>query len=183
MTLDQLCELFAVSHKDFAHNPAPLAKSEQKSYYRIGNLDKDCEFVRNFNTCHSPAMAYSNLADIEVNGKQYISRIPLYIMMKVRGNQSATQKQDDAQAFEVRESLTAYAIEFLKWLLHYKRKHPNDDSLRGIVLEDIIIGGIPVRYNGWWILGIMFTKVNHLTECITAENYLDIDPATLQPRN
>lgn len=171
MRIEELIEAFARDHKDFNHNPNPDAKPEEKAFYLIAAVDEDCDFVRNFNRAHSPCIAYSNLADAEVKNGQVRMARTIYFMMKAKGNLAKTQKQDDEQAFRIREAINEYILEFVAWLQYQKRKASSPSDIPSISYDSIDWGGIPMRYNGWWVVGLSFYEVIELRRCLVREHF------------
>ena len=53
---------FACAHKDFAHD-IEATKTKDKAYYAVAYFELDNEFVRNFNTAHSPAIVVRDMVE------------------------------------------------------------------------------------------------------------------------
>ena len=62
--LDNLLEQWATVYRPLSHTPG--AKSDHRTFFRIGMIDQNSEFIRNFATTPSPAMAYATHIDAEL---------------------------------------------------------------------------------------------------------------------
>jgi hypothetical protein len=60
--LDNLLERWAELYTPLSHT-----KDGRKSFFRIGMIDANSYFVRNFNTCPPSCMAYATHVDAEIN--------------------------------------------------------------------------------------------------------------------
>ena len=99
--LDNLLERWAELYTPLSHT-----KDGQKSFFRIGMIDANSYFVRNFNTCPSSCMAYATHVDAEINKqnpKQLTYRHAIYFLQKQpAGTLSKTQITDEEGATEAR---------------------------------------------------------------------------------
>ena len=99
--LDNLLERWAELYTPLSHT-----KDGQKSFFRIGMIDANSYFVRNFNTCPPSCMAYATHVNAEINKqnpKQLIYRHVIYFLQKQpAGTLSKTQITDEEGATEAR---------------------------------------------------------------------------------
>ena len=99
--LDNLLERWAELYTPLSHT-----KDGRKSFFRIGMIDANSYFVRNFNTCPSSCMAYATHVDAEINKqnpKQLSYRHVVYFLQKQpAGTLSKTQITDEEGATEAR---------------------------------------------------------------------------------
>jgi len=99
--LDNLLERWAELYTPLSHT-----KDGKKSFFRIGMIDANSYFVRNFNTCPSSCMAYATHVDAEINKqnpKQLSYRHVVYFLQKQpAGTLSKTQITDEEGATEAR---------------------------------------------------------------------------------
>ena len=102
--LDNLLEQWAQLYRPLSHTPG--AKSDHRTFFRIAMIDQNSEFVRNFTTTPSPAMAYATHIDAELaaqNPKAISYRHVIYFMVKQQaGTLSKTQATDELSATEAR---------------------------------------------------------------------------------
>jgi len=105
--LDNILERWAELYEPLKHNsPEPKGKGLRKSFLRIGMIDADSYFVRNFNQMHTACCAYVTHVDAEVN-KQNIKQVSyrhiIYMMQKQpAGTLAKTQITDEEGATEAR---------------------------------------------------------------------------------
>ena len=101
--LDNLLERWAEIYTPLKHN-----EDGKKSFFRIGMIDANSYFVRNFTSCPSSCMAYATHVDAEINKqnpKQISYRHVIYFLQKQpAGNLSKTQITDELGATEARFS-------------------------------------------------------------------------------
>jgi hypothetical protein len=99
--LDNLLERWAELYTPLSHT-----KDGRKSFFRIGMIDANSYFVRNFNTCPPSCMAYATHVDAEINKqnpKQLSYRHVIYFLQKQpAGTLSKTQITDEEGATEAR---------------------------------------------------------------------------------
>ena len=99
--LDNLLERWAELYTPLSHT-----KDGPKSFFRIGMIDANSYFVRNFNTCPPSCMAYATHVNAEINKqnpKQLIYRHVIYFLQKQpAGTLSKTQITDEEGATEAR---------------------------------------------------------------------------------
>ena len=99
--LDNILERWAELYTPLSHT-----KDGKKSFFRIGMIDANSYFVRNFNTCPPSCMAYATHVDAEINKqntKQLTYRHVIYFLQKQpAGTLSKTQITDEEGATEAR---------------------------------------------------------------------------------
>lgn len=95
----------------------PEKMKEHPAFFRIGMIDANSYFVRNFNTCPPACVAYATHVDAEINKqnpKQLIYRHVIYFLQKQpAGTLSKTQITDELGATESRFSTDDMAQDLL----------------------------------------------------------------------
>lgn len=173
--LEYYTQYFAVAHKDFCHD-VEAKKSSEKAYYAVAYFEKDNEFVRNYNTAHSPAVVVRDMVETFERDNKLIGMRDIYFIGKVNGNMNKTQKQDDEQIVELRRQLRVYALEFRDWLRTQRREK---NVLRDLLLDEATIVGMEERFNGWH--GVCFSVPQILpVGCLNRGNFRPVDPETLK---
>jgi hypothetical protein len=113
--LDNLLERWAELYTPLSHT-----KDGRKSFFRIGMIDANSYFVRNFNTCPPSCMAYATHVDAEINKqnpKQLSYRHVVYFLQKQpAGTLSKTQITDEEGATEARFSTDDMAQDLIALL-------------------------------------------------------------------
>lgn len=134
--LDYLLERWAELYTPLSHT-----KDGQKSFFRIGMIDANSYFVRNFNTCPPSCMAYATHVDAEINKqnpKQLTYRHVIYFLQKQpAGTLSKTQITDEEGATEARFA-TDDMVQDLIALLATMKGLANGKSLPASVLGDSV---------------------------------------------
>ena len=106
--LDNILERWAELYTPLSHNSVSSGSpaGARKSFFRIGMIDANSYFVRNFNTCPPSCMAYATHVDAEINKqnpKQLTYRHAIYFLQKQpAGTLSKTQITDEEGATEAR---------------------------------------------------------------------------------
>ena len=120
--LDNLLEQWATIYRPLSHTPG--AKSDHRTFFRIGMIDQNSEFIRNFATTPSPAMAYATHIDAELaaqNPKAVSYRHVIYFMAKQQsGTLSKTQATDELSATEARFQTDDMVQDLLAYLFALK---------------------------------------------------------------
>lgn len=120
--LDDILEHWAQIYRPLRHNPA--AKSDHRTFFRISMIDANSEFVRNFATTPSPAMAYATHIDAELaaqNPKAISYRHVIYFMVKqTAGTLSKTAATDELAATEARFQTDDLVQDLLAYLFLMK---------------------------------------------------------------
>lgn len=102
--LDNILERWATLYAPLSHDADPAAK--HRTFFRISMIDANSEFVRNFATTPSPAMAYSTHYNAEMgeqNPNVIRYRHAIYFMVKQQsGTLSKTAATNDLAATEAR---------------------------------------------------------------------------------
>lgn len=134
--LDNLLERWAELYTPLSHT-----KDGQKSFFRIGMIDANSYFVRNFNTCPPSCMAYATHVDAEINKqntKQLTYRHVIYFLQKQpAGTLSKTQITNEEGATEARFA-TDDMVQDLIALLATMKGLANGKSLPASVLGDSV---------------------------------------------
>ena len=192
--LDDILEHWATLYRPLSHTPG--AKSDHRTFFRIAMIDQNSEFVRNFTTTPSPAMAYATHIDAELaaqNPKAITYRHVIYFMVKQQaGTLSKTQATDELSATEARFLCDDLVQDLLAFLFALKgmaggKTPPADDTvlsgfsaeittetregLRGLQLDQAHWGTLPVMLNGWQICGLTIEQITPRRLCLTPSRY------------
>lgn len=104
--LDNILERWAMAYKPLSHNPSAEARPEERSFFRISMIDGNSYFVRNFQTVHSPAMAYVTLVDAELEQQNHkvidYRHVIFFMVRQAPGDLSRNLVTDDMAATEAR---------------------------------------------------------------------------------
>lgn len=189
--LDPIIEHWATIYKPISHSADK--KKKHKAFYRVRALEENNEFVRNFNTACSPAVAYSNLIDGRLRGKDirhsdYSHTI--YFLVKQKEVGRATIKNEDDEAAECLYQLNGLVEEFLAWLMEERRiqidpQHTTDrfvrECWRGLDVEGAEWASAPMKWNGWWVMGLEISQLQPRPLCSTVADYSE-DPHQRAPQ-
>lgn len=183
---DNVLEHWATIYKPISHDPA--AKSKDKRFFRIQELDLQSEWSRNMNTIDKPCMLYRNAVEAEID-KQNPKRVNrfwgIYLAVKQK---SANNVIDEAAADDCKTLLDEMTIDLLAWLFDLKEKAGNGrtdianpffslsdretrEALRGLRLEQTAWWSTPVHLAGWWVMGIEFHGLDPRQLCVNKEKY------------
>lgn len=105
--LDNILERWAELYTPLSHNsvPAGSASGARKSFFRIGMIDAQSYFVRNYNMMNGCCMAYATHVDAELaqqNPKAVTYRHVIYFLVKQQNAQGKTDVTDEDAATEAR---------------------------------------------------------------------------------
>ena len=105
--LDHILERWAELYTPLSHNsvPAGSASGVKKSFFRIGMIDAQSYFVRNYNMMNGCCMAYATHVDAELaqqNPKAVSYRHVIYFLAKQQNAQGKTDVTDEDAATEAR---------------------------------------------------------------------------------
>ena len=105
--LDHILERWAELYTPLSHNsvPAGSASGARKSFFRIGMIDAQSYFVRNYNMMNGCCMAYATHVDAELaqqNPKAVSYRHVIYFLVKQQNAQGKTDVTDEDAATEAR---------------------------------------------------------------------------------
>ena len=104
--LDNLLERWAELYTPLGHNSASCdGKGARKSFFRIGMIDAQSYFVRNYNMMNGCCMAYATHVDAELaqqNPKAVTYRHVIYFLVKQQNAQGKTDVTDEDAATEAR---------------------------------------------------------------------------------
>lgn len=122
--LDDILEHWAIAYKPLSHNPSAEARPEDRSFFRISMIDGNSYFVRNFQTVHSPSMAYATHIDAEMSAqspKAISYRHVIYFMVRqAPGDLSRNLVTDDMAATEARFETDQLVQDLLAYLFALK---------------------------------------------------------------
>lgn len=98
--LDNLLERWAELYRPLSHNGAPAgsASGAKKSFFRIGMIDAQSYFMRNFSSMGGVCMAYATHVDAEINKqntKALSYRHVIYFLIKQPAGTLATNQVTD----------------------------------------------------------------------------------------
>jgi len=138
--LDNILERWAELYTPLSHNsvPAGSASGARKSFFRIGMIDAQSYFVRNYNMMNGCAMAYATHVDAELaqqNPKAVSYRHVIYFLVKQQNAQGKTDVTDDDAATEAR-FLTDDMVQDLLAVLWAMKGMVGGKSLPATVLGD-----------------------------------------------
>jgi hypothetical protein len=105
--LDHILERWAELYTPLSHNSvsAGSASGAKKSFFRIGMIDAQSYFVRNYNMMNGCCMAYATHVDAELvqqNPKAVSYRHVIYFLAKQQNAQGKTDVTDEDAATEAR---------------------------------------------------------------------------------
>ena len=104
--LDNVVERWAELYTPLSHNSASGdGKGIRKSFFRIGMIDAQSYFVRNYNMMNGCCMAYATHVDAELaqqNHKAVSYRHVIYFLVKQQNAQGKTDVTDEDAATEAR---------------------------------------------------------------------------------
>ena len=105
--LDNILERWAELYTPLSHNsvPAGSASGAKKSFFRIGMIDAQSYFVRNYNMMNGCCMAYATHVEAELaqqNPKAVSYRHVIYFLAKQQNAQGKTDVTDEDAATEAR---------------------------------------------------------------------------------
>lgn len=199
--LDNILERWAMAYKPLSHQPeASEGKDSRRTFYRIDTINANNEFVQNYNLAPSPCMAYSTLVDgsiVRGKNKMVSYRHSIYFMVKQVPPASGerTMANDALEATEAKyegDMLVQDLLAFLYALkdcatetVHGTAGEGEDivrqiistlpaDEIKGVAglqLDGAEWGTMPVRYNHWWVCGLMIEQYLPRTLCIVDERY------------
>jgi hypothetical protein len=196
--LDTILEQWAQVYTPLSHDPDPLKK--HRTFYRVGMIDQNSEFVRNFQTCASPAMAYATHIDAEMSKqspKAISYRHVVYFMVKqAAGSLSKTLATDEEGAADARFQTDGMVQDLLAYLFTLRSlvggKRPSADQMQviehifqgtpqfdpatrnginGLRLEEAHWGTLPVMFAGWHICGLTIEQLQSRDLCIVPSRY------------
>lgn len=187
--LDNILEYWATIYKPIAHDPA--AKSKDKRFFRIQEIDMQSEWSRNMNTIDKPCLLFRNAIEAELdkqNPKHVRYFWGVYLVVKQKG--VPNNVVDELGASDCKRRLNEMVIDLLAWLDDLRTKAGNGrtdasnpffsltdretrEGLRGLRLEETAWWTTPVHLNGWWILGLELHCLDPRLLCVNAEKYIE----------
>ena len=185
---DQILEHWATIYKPIQHDPA--AKSKDKRFFRIQEIDLQSEWSRNMNTIDKPCLLYRMQTEAEIdktNPKRINYFWGIYLAIKQEG--SPNNVVDELGAADCKRRLNEMTIDLLAWLFDLQSKAANGrtdisnpffslsdretrEGLRGLRLEQTSWWSTPVHLAGWWLMGIEFHGLDPRQLCIVKERYI-----------
>ena len=190
--IDNILEKWATMYKPLSHDPQ--LGSKKQAFFRIDSLNKENAFVRNYNIAHSPSMAYSSVIEAELtslNDKVIDYRHVVYFMLKQKSESlSKTAVSDDNEAAEIKFELDTMVQDLVAFLVTLKQailagadklmlgKRPfviSSDvrlAMQGFVESSAEWATIPMKFNGWWYIGVQFSRRESRKLCVISEKYI-----------
>ena len=185
--LDQILEYWATIYRHIAHNPA--AKSKDKRFFRIQEIDLKSEWSRNMNTIDKPCLLYRMQTEGEVdknNPKRINYFWGFYLAVKQKG--TPNNVTDELGAADCKRQLNEMTIDLLAWLFDLQMKAANGrtdiandffslsdrhtrEALRGLRLEQTSWWSTPVHLAGWWLMGVELHGIDPRQLCVNTEKY------------
>ena len=194
--LDNILEYWAQHYRPLSHDP--IRAHKHCTFFRVGMIDGNSEFVRNFNVTPSPAMAYVTHIDGELeeqNPKVTNYRHVIYFMVKqAAGTLSKTAATDEMSATDARFFADEMVQDLLAYLFNLKamvngKYFPKDvpgsiippqpfdkltqEGLRGLQLEKANWATLPMMFSGWHVCGLTLYQVAPRDLCIKPNKYID----------
>ena len=197
--LDNILERWAELYRPLSHN------SPRKSFFRIGMIDAQSYFMRNFSSMGGACMAYATHVDAEINKqntKALSYRHVIYFLIKQPAGTLATnQVTDEIGPTEARFQTDDMVQDLLAVLFTMKsvangKSLPSDlpvdsdvrqflsefasdpayrEGLRGLQLEEAHWGTLPPVLNGWQICGLTIEQIVPRLLCVNAERYVQTE--------
>jgi hypothetical protein len=195
--LDILLERWAELYTPLSHT-----KDGCKSFFRIGMIDAQSYFMRNFSSMGGACMAYATHVDAEINKqntKALSYRHVIYFLIKQPAGTLATnQVTDEMGPTEARFQTDDMVQDLLAVLFTMKsvangKNLPSDlpvdsdvrqflsefasdpayrEGLRGLQLEEAHWGTLPPVLNGWQICGLTIEQIVPRLLCVNQERYV-----------
>ena len=139
--LDHILERWAELYTPLSHNSvsAGSAAGAKKSFFRIGMIDAQSYFVRNYNMMNGCCMAYATHVDAELaqqNPKAVSYRHVIYFLAKQQNAQGKTDVTDEDAATEAR-FLTDDMVQDLLAVLWAMKGVVNGKSLPATVVSGL----------------------------------------------
>ena len=222
--LDILLERWAELYRPLSHNgvattpagsattpggsattPGGFPSGSRKSFFRIGMIDAQSYFMRNFSSMAGACMAYATHVDAEINKqnpKALSYRHVIYFLIKQPAGTLATnQVTDEIGPTEARFQTDDMVQDLLAVLFTMKsvangKSLPSDlpvdsdvrqflsefasdpayrEGLRGLQLEEAHWGTLPPVLNGWQICGLTIEQIVPRLLCVNAERYVQTE--------
>ena len=186
--LDKVLEHWATRYKPISHNPA--AKSKDKRFFRIQEIDLQSEWSRNMNTIDKPCLLFRMAEDGSVNSDN-INRLDrfwgFYLAVKQKG--APNNVVDELGAADCKRDLMKMTAALIAWLTRLQTMANNGrtdiandffslsdretrEGLRGLRLNKTAFWTTPVHLNGWWLMGIELYGTDPRPLCVNDADYL-----------
>lgn len=126
--LDNILERWAAAYKPLSHmTGAKVGKG--KAFFRIGAIDTNNEFNRNFNECPHAVMAFSTLIDAQLSkaGRTIDYQYTIYFMVKQVATKSASLANDDEQAMTCRHEGNDMVIDLMAFMTELRKRCINNN--------------------------------------------------------
>lgn len=185
--LDQVLEYWATKYKPISHDPA--AKSKDKGFFRIQELDLQSEWSRNMNTIDKPCLLFRMAEDGSVNSDN-INRLDrfwgMYLAVKQKG--APNNVVDELGAADCKRDLMKMTAALIAWLARLQtwanngrtdvsnpffslKDRETREGLRGLRINKTAFWTTPVHLNGWWLMGIEFYGIDPRPLCVNDQDY------------
>ncbi len=184
--LDNILERWAELYTPLSHNSASGdGKGIRKSFFRIGMIDAQSYFVRNYNMMNGCCMAYATHVDAELaqqnpQGKTDVTdedaatearfltddmvQDLLAVLWAMKGVVNGKSLPSSAVS-----GLPADVVQFIE---QTARDPEYAEGLRGLQLEGAHWGTLPGVFNGWQLCGLTIEQVTPRLLCVNPERYI-----------
>ena len=189
--LDNILEKWAEIYRPLQHDPA--AKAKHKTFFRIGMIDGQSYFVRNYNTQPSPCMAYATHvdADMERNQKSISYRHVIYFLVKQQNAAGKTDVTDELAAADARYDTDEMVQDLLAFLSQMQTAAGNSQNelkigqhtfaitkderqgWRGLQIDGAHWGTLPTHFHGWQICGLTIEPLQPRLLRVAPTHYRD----------
>lgn len=187
--LDQVLEYWATKYKKIKHDPA--AKSKDKGFFRIQEIDLQSEWSRNMNSIDKPCLLFRMAEDGSVNSEN-INRLDrfwgIYLAIKQKG--APNNVVDELGAADCKRDLMKMTSALIAWLARLQSWATNGrtdvsnpffsltdretrEGLRGLRLNKTAFWTTPMHLNGWWLMGIELYGIDPRPLCVNNADYID----------
>ena len=191
--LDHILERWAELYTPLSHNSVSggSAAGARKSFFRIGMIDAQSYFVRNYNMMNGCCMAYATHVDAELaqqNPKAVSYRHVIYFLAKQQNAQGKTDVTDDmvqdllavlwamkgmVGGKSLPSTVLGDSVAEIKDFIEQTARDPEyAEGLRGLQLEGAHWGTLPGVFNGWQLCGLTIEQVTPRLLCVNPERYI-----------
>lgn len=186
--LDKVLEYWATIYKPISHDPA--AKSKDKGFFRIQEIDLQSEWSRNMNTIDKPCLLFRMAEDGSVNNEN-INRLDrfwgFYLAVKQKG--TPNNVVDELGAADCKRDLMKMTAALIAWITRLQTWANNGrtdvsnpffslsdketrEGVRGLRMQKTAFWTTPVHLNGWWLMGVELYGIDPRPLCVNAEDYV-----------
>ena len=185
---DNVLEYWATKYKRIKHDPA--AKSKDKGFFRIQEIDLQSEWSRNMNLIDKPCLLFRMAEDGQVNADN-VNRLDrfwgMYLAIKQKG--VPNNVVDELGAADCKRELLRMTAALIAWVARLQEWANNGrtdvsnpffsladretrEGLRGLRINKTAFWTTPVHLNGWWLMGIEFYGIDPRPLCVNDQDYV-----------